>query len=363
MQGLDGQSHKYVLERLIKEHKVKNAVEVGVKQGRTFQHLLQTCPDLNLVGVDLWAGQAKNEANLRTAIEPYGERALLKKGDSAESAVYWQDYSLDLVFIDADHSEAAVRRDILAWRRKVRPGGILCGHDTQMPSVRAAIDDLCPGWVQHEQAVWALPVYPSITTVIPYADDRNFGRACNQVMSLLPEDGWGCVLDHDVMFTTPEWHRQLTAAVVARPDATFSAMTNRIKCPFQQAPGVNIKNHDYAYHREYGQQLLTQEGDALYDMTASERTPAGFLMLMSKQAWRNAGQFPEGLHYLDRVMWLALREAGYPTLIIKGLYLYHWHRGAGEPIQRGEWVTEHTIPGRKTIKLLKRKEDLPVYTG
>ncbi len=86
-------------------------------------------------------------------------------------------------------------------------------------------------------------------------------------------------------------------------------------------------------------------------------------MLLSKQAWQDAGGFPEGLHYLDRMMWMALRLTGRRILVIQGLYLYHWHRGAGEPIQRGEWVVEHTLPNGKHLKLQKTREELPVYTG
>lgn len=201
-----------------------------------------------------------------------------------------------------------------------------------------------------------------IQTFIPYADDRNFGHACNEAMSMLPETGWGCILDHDVMFTTQEWHRQLSAAVTQKPEGCFGAMTNRIKCPFEQTPGVDIKNHDYVYHRQIGQQLLTAN-EGLLDVTDNERTPAGFLMLFSKQAWREAGYFPEGLHYLDRMMWMALKMAGRRLYIIRSLYLYHWHRGAGEPIQKGDWVVEHTLPNGRGIKLLKSREELPVYTG
>lgn len=46
------------------------------------------------------------------------------------------------VFVDASHDEASVTADIAAWRRIVRPGGILCGHDydPSWPGVPAAVD-------------------------------------------------------------------------------------------------------------------------------------------------------------------------------------------------------------------------------
>ena len=40
---------------------------------------------------------------------------------------------LHLVFIDADHAEAAVRADVEAWMPLVIPGGLICGHDYSEP--------------------------------------------------------------------------------------------------------------------------------------------------------------------------------------------------------------------------------------
>lgn len=50
-------------------------------------------------------------------------------GQSHEVADLYDHRSLDMVFIDADHSYAAVSRDIDAWLPKVRKGGIIAGHD------------------------------------------------------------------------------------------------------------------------------------------------------------------------------------------------------------------------------------------
>lgn len=49
--------------------------------------------------------------------------------DSATGAECYENQSLDFVFIDADHRYEAVRRDIAAWLPKVKPGGIISGHD------------------------------------------------------------------------------------------------------------------------------------------------------------------------------------------------------------------------------------------
>ena len=48
---------------------------------------------------------------------------------SAEANEHFADNSLDFVYLDADHAYEAVAADIRRWFCKLRPGGILAGHD------------------------------------------------------------------------------------------------------------------------------------------------------------------------------------------------------------------------------------------
>jgi len=164
----------HVLEFLAKKHGWTKGVEVGVKEGFTLLHLLGTCPNLHMTGVDLFeprpgleseGGEShidsqlpEHEARLRKMLaEQYPERSRLIKGASIETAAQFEDGSLDMVFIDADHREEAVLADIAAWRPKIRPGGMLTGHDAQdkFPGVLAAINAACPGWKQYDDSVWS----------------------------------------------------------------------------------------------------------------------------------------------------------------------------------------------------------------
>jgi hypothetical protein len=50
------------------------------------------------------------------------------------------------VFIDADHSYEGCRADINTWIAKLRPSGLLCGHDLDNPhwpqwGVRRAVEE------------------------------------------------------------------------------------------------------------------------------------------------------------------------------------------------------------------------------
>jgi hypothetical protein len=59
------------------------------------------------------------------------------------------------VFIDADHSYDAVKKDIEDWDKKVRDGGIVFGHDIDWPSVKTAVEEKYGKlYVTEEDNVW-----------------------------------------------------------------------------------------------------------------------------------------------------------------------------------------------------------------
>ncbi len=127
--------------------------EIGVFSGKMSQALLER-EDLRLLMVDNWKAMPKyrvtedqQESNFNKCQRIAGERGLIIRADSTEAARMVQDESLDFVFIDADHSYWGVKADILAWRGKLKPGGLLCGHDYDNkgdpcgPEVKRAVDE------------------------------------------------------------------------------------------------------------------------------------------------------------------------------------------------------------------------------
>ncbi|MGA2025789.1 MAG: class I SAM-dependent methyltransferase [Syntrophobacteraceae bacterium] len=63
-----------------------------------------------------------DESGLRTFIVPI-------KSDSAAAAQGFDDRSLDMIFIDGDHSFEGCYADLAAWYPKLKSGGIFLGHD------------------------------------------------------------------------------------------------------------------------------------------------------------------------------------------------------------------------------------------
>jgi len=113
-------------------------VEVGSVGGGTSAHIARYCPQVaRLYAVDI----AKPDPSLDETQSV--EHLDFVHMDSVKAACQFDDASVDLVFIDADHSAQAVYADLEAWFPKVRPGGIVSGHDyasRNHPGVKPAVD-------------------------------------------------------------------------------------------------------------------------------------------------------------------------------------------------------------------------------
>ncbi|HUE96342.1 MAG TPA: FkbM family methyltransferase [Longimicrobiaceae bacterium] len=139
-------------------------VEVGVKEGEFSAHLLTTWHGSHLISVDPWlsdeAGAYVDIANVSqnqhdhfhqttvARLQPFGARSTIWRSTSLDASGRIPRHSLDFVYLDARHDYASVLEDLEAWYDKVRPGGILAGHDyldgnltAGVFGVRSAVDE------------------------------------------------------------------------------------------------------------------------------------------------------------------------------------------------------------------------------
>lgn len=145
----------------------KRCAEIGVERGNFAQEILNQNPSYLLL-VDPWKHQ--DEDIYHTAISDskitpdpsnvddieFGKRyqevkdkfgdnpkVTLCVSESAKASELVEPESLDFVYIDAIHTEAAVYEDMCCWWPKIKPDGILCGHDFQFQGVSDAVNRFC----------------------------------------------------------------------------------------------------------------------------------------------------------------------------------------------------------------------------
>eukprot|EP00439_Symbiodinium_sp_Y106_P086132 s102_g31.t1 len=131
-------------------------VEIGVHHGEVAVGLLQRHPSLQYLGIDPYPGEYGNmrvrrgsgdfgdSANFRRTaarLRRFGHRARLCRRHSSQVAragamracqARWPAKHLGLVFIDGAHDFRSVAADIQHWAPRVRPGGVVSGHDYRL---------------------------------------------------------------------------------------------------------------------------------------------------------------------------------------------------------------------------------------
>jgi hypothetical protein len=168
--------HFDVLPRLLTDHRVQRFAEIGVWNGTFMRNMLRQvgCYLDQYWGIDQWKVLEKEKPRMMgrlkqeqwdakylavCKIQTYLHNARILKLPSLEAAPLFPDGYFDMVYIDASHFYKHVLLDIDAWKPKVRPGGILGGHDyiNKRASLTAkqAVDEKFPEGVNTmEDMIW-----------------------------------------------------------------------------------------------------------------------------------------------------------------------------------------------------------------
>jgi len=141
--------------------------EVGVYMGDFANELLKTKPS-KLVLIDTWDGMhgsadvdgnnwtTVNLEDVYTFLETSTKSIPaieLRRGLSFQVLSTYPDNYFDVIYIDADHSYDGCKRDLELSMKKIKPGGIIMGHDYEINfakanfvyvfGVKQAVDQIC----------------------------------------------------------------------------------------------------------------------------------------------------------------------------------------------------------------------------
>jgi predicted O-methyltransferase YrrM len=149
--GGDVDVHNFLpgLAELLIRAQSKSVIEIGSDRGVSTELFLLT--NARVVAVDPW----EHEPFYREFLERCGTYPHLEicRGKCPQALEKFG-AEFDLCYIDADHSYDAVRRDILACTRVVKPDGWLAGHDYHQPQVEHAVRSMIDEPVAFADGSW-----------------------------------------------------------------------------------------------------------------------------------------------------------------------------------------------------------------
>lgn len=111
-------------------------VELGAEYGRSAAAFSKTAdPSVRIYSIDLFpedhpaVGRLVDAHKHNLTQAGFRGRTIIIKLDSTRAGQLWQFGKIDLLFIDAEHSYAAVMRDLKTWGEHIKIGGIIACHD------------------------------------------------------------------------------------------------------------------------------------------------------------------------------------------------------------------------------------------
>mgnify|MGYP001576269686 FL=1 len=156
----------WLVEEATKHQRI---VELGSYLGRSTRALGENTPG-KVWAVDDWKGPREVDwessetlydkfcANVKDLMD--AGKVLPIRADHSEVPVFYM--RPDMVFVDGDHAYESVCRDIRIWKERLEPGGLLCGHDFDLPDVKRAVEELLPGAACAPETqiwYWSAPVW------------------------------------------------------------------------------------------------------------------------------------------------------------------------------------------------------------
>jgi predicted O-methyltransferase YrrM len=136
--------------------------EIGSYRGRSTRALAEHTTG-QLIAIDTWEGSSDFTPEQKSGLLDDFKKNMAGldnvtplKMTSSEAAGALSNQQFDMIFIDAEHDYDNVKADIQAWLPRLKPGGLLCGHDyiDCYPGVLKAVGELVPGFGLAGYSIW-----------------------------------------------------------------------------------------------------------------------------------------------------------------------------------------------------------------
>ena len=129
-----GKSTSFIVTEILNQKRDVDFIAVDSFEGATNSTDTNEVKAYNGIS-DIEEDFKKNTSHLKYAFSTY-------KSLSHEAVDIFSDKDVDCLFIDAGHSYEAVKKDIEAWLPKMKPNGIIAGHDyNSWAGVKKAVDE------------------------------------------------------------------------------------------------------------------------------------------------------------------------------------------------------------------------------
>jgi len=161
-----------------------------------------------------------------------------------------------------------------------------------------------------------------------HTGQKDLGKAYNACLNEHSDDDWVAFLDHDAMFTTPDWYLQLQSIIEHNPKCKgITARINRMATPDQMVLGIDPNNFDYGYHRKVGKYLAKKHKNQSSIIKNRGHMSGVFFALHVGTIKSLGGCVETGMQLqTDHMTMDRVRDAGHEFRIADGIYIFHWYR-------------------------------------
>lgn len=144
--------HKVISDKISEYEDIK-WIEIGVRWGRNAKFVLNNFDITKIHLIDPYC-ELPYLTHIFDAksVQGYKSKAKLDLGPFEDKCVWYQDYSqnvvdefedesIDIIYIDGDHSYEAVLIDLTLFYPKIKEGGLIIGDDYNEGGVKQAIEE------------------------------------------------------------------------------------------------------------------------------------------------------------------------------------------------------------------------------